>query len=69
VRYKKGDKVIFGNKEAEIEFLYPKYKKGRDAYTIKFERGGMTLRRLCFEDELTPFDWIQVTIFDLGVAQ
>ncbi|MDP4183120.1 MAG: hypothetical protein Q8942_18780 [Bacillota bacterium] len=53
MKYSQGQCVKYKKYSAQIVFCYPSYKKDKDAYTIKFVKGGMEFHRLCFEDELS----------------
>lgn len=53
MKYVPGQHVNYKNYSAQIVFCYPCYKKGKDAYTIKFLKGGTEFHRLCMEEELS----------------
>ncbi|WP_036945164.1 hypothetical protein [Pseudobacteroides cellulosolvens] len=59
MRYVPGQRVNYKNYSAQIVFYYPSYKKGKDAYTIKFFKDGTEFHRLCVEEELSEEMQIQ----------
>lgn len=62
MKFKPGQHVIFKNYQAVVEFYYPNYKNGEDAYTIVFERKGNYIHRLCLYSQLKLPD--QISFFD-----
>jgi hypothetical protein len=51
---------MYKNHTAEIEFCFPQHKHGKDAYAIKYMKGNTELHRLCFEDELSYQDQVNI---------
>jgi hypothetical protein len=63
MKYVPGQHINYKKYSAEIVFFYPSYKKGMDAYTIKFSKGGTEYHRLCMEDELLEEKQIKLDQF------
>lgn len=64
MKYKSGQKVMYKKYECQIVFCYENYKDGKNAYTVKFQRGKLEVNRLCYEDELERHE--QINIWDFN---